>query len=66
MGSVDTATAIQIKVVEMVEHEDGSATMHLDMCTKAQAMLMEVGLIHLLKKHIDELKDTGGNDGTSD
>jgi len=49
--------AIEIKVVEMVEHEDGSATMHLDMCTKAQAMLMEAGLISLLKKHIDEMEE---------
>jgi len=47
--------AIQIKVVEMIEHEDGSATMHLDMCTQAQAMLIEAGLISLLKKHIDEM-----------
>jgi len=48
---------IEIKVVEMIEHEDGSATMHLDMCTQAQAMLIEAGLISLLKKHLKE-KDT--------
>ena len=50
--------AIEIKVVEMVEHEDGSATLHLDMCTHAQAMLIEAGLISLLKKHIDEMEQT--------
>ena len=47
----------KIKVVEMIEHEDGSATVHLDMCTQAQAMLMEAGLITLLEKHLKE-KDT--------
>jgi len=45
---------VEIKVVEMIEHEDGSATMHLDMCTQAQAMLIEAGLISLLKNYIEE------------
>ena len=49
--------AFEIKVVEMVEHEDGSATMHLDMCTQAQAMLMEAGLVSLLKKYLDEMEE---------
>jgi hypothetical protein len=44
----------EIKVIEMVEHEDGSATLQLDMSTTAQAMLMEAGLICLLKKYVDE------------
>lgn len=47
--------AVKIQITEMIEHEDGSATMHLDMCTQAQAMLIEAGLISLLKKHIDEM-----------
>lgn len=44
----------EIKVIEMVEHEDGSATLQLDMSTAAQAMLIEAGLISILKRYIDE------------
>ena len=49
--------AIEIKVVEMIENEDGSVTMHLNMCTQAQAMLIEAGIISLLNKHIDEMEE---------
>ena len=48
---------VKIHISEMIEHEDGSATLHLDMCTQAQAMLIEAGLISLLKKLIDETEE---------
>lgn len=49
--------SFKIKITDYVEHEDGSATMHLDMCTEAQAMLIEAGLISLLKKLMDETEE---------
>ena len=47
---------VKINVVDMIEHEDGSATMQLEMCTQAQAMLIEAGIISLLKNYIEEMK----------
>ncbi len=56
--------AVKINVVDMIEHEDGSATMHLEMCTQAQAMLIEAGIISLIKNYINEMEN--GSEETND
>ena len=45
-----------IDVIEVVENEDGSAVMTVEMCNRARELLIEAGLISLLKKHIDEVE----------
>ena len=45
-----------ISVIEVVENEDGSAVMTVEMCDRARELLIEAGLISLLKKHIDEVE----------
>jgi hypothetical protein len=45
-----------IKVIEVVENEDGSAVLTVEMCNRARELLIEAGLISLLKKHIDEVE----------
>ncbi len=42
-----------IKVIDIIEHEDGSATYELDMCEEAQRLLIEKGFITLLEEMID-------------
>jgi len=43
-----------ITVSDMVEHEDGSATFKIDTTTEATRLLVEMGLVSLLEKAIDE------------
>ena len=45
-----------IEVIEVVENEDGSAVLTIEMCNRARELLIEAGLISLLKKHIDEVE----------
>ena len=45
-----------IEVIEVVENEDGSAVLTIKMCNRARELLIEAGLISLLKKHIDEVE----------
>jgi hypothetical protein len=45
-----------IKVIEVVENKDGSAVLTVEMCNRARELLIEAGLISLLKKHIDEVE----------
>ena len=45
-----------IEVIEVVENEDGSAVLTIEMCNRARELLIEAGLISLLRKHIDEVK----------
>ena len=47
-----------IDVIEVVENEDGSAVMTVEMCNRARELLIEAGLISLLKKHIDEVEQS--------
>ena len=42
-----------IKVINIIEHEDGSATYELDMSEEAQRLLIEKGFITLLEEMID-------------
>ena len=43
-----------IKVGDMVEHEDGSATFQIDTTPEATRLLVEIGLVSLLEKAIDK------------
>ena len=43
-----------ITVTEIKEHEDGSATAQVDTSPEGTRMLVELGLISLLEKAIDE------------
>lgn len=43
-----------IEVVEVEDHEDGSATLQLNMSSDTQQLLIEAGLISLIKKYLDE------------
>ena len=45
-----------LKLTELVENEDGSATMQLDADEEAKKHLINVGLIEMLKKAIEEYK----------
>ena len=50
----DLGTDSLIGVSDMVEHEDGSATLTIDTTPEATRLLVEMGLISLLEKAIDE------------
>jgi hypothetical protein len=45
-----------IEVIEVVENEDGSAVLTIEMCNRARELLIEAGLVSLLRKHIDEVE----------
>ena len=50
----DLETDAFIAVSDMVEHEDGSATFKIDTTPEATRLLVEMGLVSLLEKAIDE------------
>ena len=50
----DFGTDAFITVADLVENEDGSATMQIDTTPEATRLLVEMGLISLLEKAIDE------------
>lgn len=43
-----------IKVLKIIENEDGSANVELDLDEKAVKLLMQEGFISILQKHIGE------------
>jgi len=43
-----------IEVVELEENEDGSATLELKMSEDTKSLLIEAGLISLIRKYLDE------------
>lgn len=51
---LDVETDALIGVSDMVEHEDGSATFKIDTTPEATRLLVEMGLVSLLEKAIDE------------
>ena len=53
----DLETDVLIIVRDMVEHEDGSATMKIDTTPEATRLLVEMGLVSLLEKAVDEEND---------
>ena len=50
----DFGTDAFITVSDLVEHENGSATMQIDTTPDATRLLVEIGLISLLEKALDE------------
>lgn len=48
-----------IKITDIEEHEDGSATVKLDLDPDTYAAIFNVGFIHLIRKGIDNDPDTG-------
>jgi len=48
-----------IKITDIDEHEDGSATVQLDLDPDTYAAIFNVGFIHLIRKGIDNDPDTG-------
>jgi|TARA_E500000318_G_scaffold17454_1_gene17721 hypothetical protein len=47
----------EIKVTDIVEHEDGSATMHLEMDSEAKSLLIEAGIVNLLEQYLENTDD---------
>jgi hypothetical protein len=45
----------EIKVAELEENEDGSATLELEMSEDTKTLLIEAGLISLIRKYLDEV-----------
>ena len=56
-----------MKVTNLIEHEDGSATVNLEMTDKEKALLIQVGFVQALKDSIaveEAEKLLRGTDGT--
>lgn len=49
-----------IKVIAIEENEDGSANVELEMNHDAKSLLIEIGFIELLERHIEGLGTTDG------
>lgn len=47
-----------IKITGYEEHEDGSAIMQFECSSFVKNALIEVGILNLITKHIEDLKDT--------
>jgi len=45
----------EIEVKEVEEHEDGSATLEIEMSNETRNLLIEAGLISLIRKYLDEV-----------
>jgi len=50
----DLGTDALIGVSDMIEHEDGSATLKIDTTPEATRLLVEIGLVSLLEKAVDK------------
>lgn len=44
---------MKIEVVDLVEHEDGSATVTFDMCKEAKSAIMSSGIYHVIKASVE-------------
>ena len=55
-----------IKITDIDEHEDGSATVQLDIDPDTYAAIFNVGFIHLIRKGIDNDPDTGRREHDND
>ena len=55
-----------IKITDIDEHEDGSATVQLDLDPETYAAIFNVGFIHLIRKGIDNDPDTGRREHDND
>lgn len=48
---------MKIEVVDVVEHEDGSATVTFDMCEEAKSAMISSGIYHALKAGAEYAKE---------
>lgn len=46
-----------MQVLSIVENEDGSALLQIDMTDEEKVMVLEVGFVELIKRYINEVKD---------
>ena len=44
---------MKIEVVDVVEHEDGSATVTIDMCDKVKSAMISSGICHAIKAGLE-------------
>ena len=49
--------SFEIEIKKVHENEDGSAVIQVEMCNRARELLIEAGLVSLLKKHIEEIEN---------
>ena len=47
----------EIKVIEIIENEDGSATVVLDMDSKAAHLFLSMGVLRAIELGLDELEE---------
>ena len=47
----------EIKVIEIIENEDGSATVVLDMDSKAARAFLSLGVLHAIKLGLDAVEE---------
>lgn len=47
----------KIVVKKVIEHEDGSANMELDLDNKAVQLLLDIGFTRLLEEHLENKKN---------
>ena len=52
----------EIEVIDIVDQDDGSAIMEIKMSPEASRLLIEAGLLSLIKKHIDEIQNESKTD----
>ena len=50
----------KITVIKVIENEDGSAGMELDLDPKAVQLLLDIGFNQLLREHLENTKDEYG------
>ena len=55
-----------MKVTALTEHEDGSATLQLDLDPETYAAIPNVGFIYLIQKGIDNDTDIGRREYNND
>ena len=48
---------MKIEVVDVVEHEDGSATVTIDMCDKVKSAMISSGIYHAIKAGVEYAKE---------
>jgi ribosome biogenesis SPOUT family RNA methylase Rps3 len=48
---------MKLEVTEYIEHDDGSATMHVDMDDDAKRIMIAEGLVAVLKRSLQYLED---------
>ena len=52
----------EIEVIDIVDQDDGSAIMEVKMCPEASRLVIEAGILSLIKKHIDGIENESKTD----